>query len=73
MFKGFLLGILIGILLIAGGVYYYFSGGFAPVATRTGPRTSSASLPSALSSPSAEASCQTGVKQVPTGFRDGRR
>ncbi len=33
MFKGLLLGILLGMLLIAGGVYYYFSSGRAPVAT----------------------------------------
>lgn len=37
MFKGFLLGILIGILLILGGVYYYFSFGHAPVATSAAP------------------------------------
>lgn len=33
MLKGFLLGIVIGILLLAGGVYLYFSRGYAPVAT----------------------------------------
>jgi thiosulfate dehydrogenase len=33
MLKGFLLGILIGILLLVGSVYLYFSSGHAPVAT----------------------------------------
>jgi thiosulfate dehydrogenase len=33
MFKGLILGILLGMLLIAGGVYYYFASGRAPVAT----------------------------------------
>jgi len=37
MLKGFLIGILVGILLIAGGVYYYFSSGHAPVATSAAP------------------------------------
>src|SRR5713226_1174837 len=37
MFKGLILGILLGILLIAGGVYYYFSSGHAPVATSAPP------------------------------------
>jgi mono/diheme cytochrome c family protein len=32
MFKGFLLGILLTVLLLAGGVYGYFSTGHAPVA-----------------------------------------
>src|SRR5947209_18715523 len=33
MIKGLLLGILLGILLLAGTVYIYFSSGNAPVAT----------------------------------------
>src|SRR5438309_11701605 len=33
MLKGLILGILLGILLVAGGVYFYFSSGRAPVAT----------------------------------------
>jgi mono/diheme cytochrome c family protein len=37
MFKGLILGILLGMLLIAGGVYYYFSSGHAPVATSAPP------------------------------------
>jgi thiosulfate dehydrogenase len=37
MFKGLILGILLGALLIAGGVYYYFSSGKAPVATSAPP------------------------------------
>jgi thiosulfate dehydrogenase len=37
MFKGLILGILLGVLLIAGGVYYYFSSGMAPVATSATP------------------------------------
>ena len=37
MFKGLILGILLGVLLIAGGVYYYFSSGMAPVATSAAP------------------------------------
>lgn len=37
MLKGLILGILIAILLIAGGVYYYFSSGHAPVATSAPP------------------------------------
>ena len=37
MFKGFVLGIVIGILLLAGGLYFYFSLGFAPVATAARP------------------------------------
>jgi thiosulfate dehydrogenase len=37
MFKGLVLGILLGVLLIAGGVYYYFSSGKAPVATSAPP------------------------------------
>ena len=35
--KGFILGILIGILLLVGCVYVYFSWGFAPVATAARP------------------------------------
>jgi thiosulfate dehydrogenase len=37
MFKGLILGILLGVLLIAGGTYYYFSSGKAPVATAAAP------------------------------------
>lgn len=37
MVKGVILGILIGILLLLGGVYLYFSWGFAPVATGASP------------------------------------
>src|SRR5712691_11709187 len=37
MFKGLILGILLGLLGIAGGVYYYFSSGRAPVATSAPP------------------------------------
>ncbi len=37
MFKGLILGILLGMLLIAGGVYCYFSSGRAPVATSATP------------------------------------
>lgn len=37
MFKGFILGIVIGILLLLGGLYFYFSLGFAPVATAARP------------------------------------
>ena len=37
MLKGLILGILLGILLIAGGVYFYFSSGRAPVATAAAP------------------------------------
>jgi thiosulfate dehydrogenase len=33
MFKGLVLGILLGVLLVVGGVYWYFSSGRAPVAT----------------------------------------
>jgi thiosulfate dehydrogenase len=33
MAKGFILGILMGVLLLLGSVYVYFSDGFAPVAT----------------------------------------
>lgn len=37
MVKGLILGILLGFLLVAGGVYYYFSSGRAPVATSAPP------------------------------------
>ncbi len=37
MFKGLILGILLGILLIAGCIYLYFSTGHAPVATSASP------------------------------------
>lgn len=37
MLKGLILGILIGILLIFGGCYYYFASGHAPVATSASP------------------------------------
>lgn len=37
MFKGFVLGILIGILLLLACMYLYFSWGFAPVATSAKP------------------------------------
>jgi thiosulfate dehydrogenase len=37
MLKGVILGILLGALLIAGGIYYYFSSGRAPVATAAAP------------------------------------
>jgi thiosulfate dehydrogenase len=37
MVKGFLLGVLIGILLLLGGFYYYFASGHAPVATSAAP------------------------------------
>lgn len=37
MLKGLLVGIVIGILLIGGGIYYYFASGRAPVATSAAP------------------------------------
>jgi thiosulfate dehydrogenase len=37
MFKGLILGILLGILLMAGSVYFYISSGHAPVATSAPP------------------------------------
>jgi thiosulfate dehydrogenase len=37
MAKGFVLGVLIGILLLVGSLYLYFSLGFAPVATSAAP------------------------------------
>lgn len=37
MLKGLILGILLGMLLVPGGVYYYFASGRAPVATSAPP------------------------------------
>jgi len=37
MLKGLLVGIIIGILLVSGGIYYYFASGHAPVATSAAP------------------------------------
>jgi mono/diheme cytochrome c family protein len=37
MLKGLILGILLGVVLVGGGVYYYFSSGHAPVATSAPP------------------------------------
>jgi mono/diheme cytochrome c family protein len=37
MLKGLLVGIIIGILLVSGGIYYYFVSGHAPVATSSSP------------------------------------
>jgi thiosulfate dehydrogenase len=37
MIKGLIVGILLGLLLVAGSVYYYFSSGRAPVATSAAP------------------------------------
>lgn len=37
MIKGLIVGILLGVLLVAGGVYFYFSTGRAPVATSAPP------------------------------------
>ncbi len=37
MLKGLILGILLGVLLIGGGVYFYFSSGRAPIATSAPP------------------------------------
>ncbi len=37
MFKGLILGILLTLLLVAGGVYFYFSTGRAPIATKAPP------------------------------------
>jgi mono/diheme cytochrome c family protein len=34
MLKGILVGVLLGFLLVVFGVYFYFSGGYAPVATK---------------------------------------
>jgi thiosulfate dehydrogenase len=35
--KGFIVGVLVGVLLLVGGVYFYFSSGMAPVATADPP------------------------------------
>ena len=37
MFKGLIIGIIVGVLLVMGCVYYYFSSGSAPVATAAPP------------------------------------
>ena len=37
MIKGFVAGLLVGVLLLTGGVYYYFASGMAPVATADPP------------------------------------
>jgi len=37
MLKGLIVGILVGVLLVAGCIYYYFSSGRAPVATSAPP------------------------------------
>ena len=37
MFKTFVIGVLMGVLLLAGGVYYYFASGTAPVASADPP------------------------------------
>jgi thiosulfate dehydrogenase len=37
MLKGLIVGIVLGVLLVAGGVYFYFSSGRAPVATSAPP------------------------------------
>ncbi|HET8922427.1 MAG TPA: cytochrome c [Candidatus Acidoferrum sp.] len=37
MFKGVILGIVLAVLFIAGGVYYYFASGHAPIATSAPP------------------------------------
>ena len=37
MLKGFLTGIVVGVLLVAGGIYFYFASGRAPVATAAAP------------------------------------
>ena len=37
MFKSFVIGVLVGVLLLVGGVYYYFASGMAPVATADPP------------------------------------
>jgi hypothetical protein len=34
MLKGLIVGIVLGVLLVCGGVYYYFASGRAPVATK---------------------------------------
>lgn len=35
--KGFVVGLLVGVLLLTGGIYYYFASGMAPVATADNP------------------------------------
>ena len=37
MFRAFVVGVLAGVLLLVGGVYYYFSSGMAPVASADPP------------------------------------
>ncbi len=37
MFKTFVVGILVGVLLVMGGIYYYFASGMAPAATADTP------------------------------------
>jgi thiosulfate dehydrogenase len=37
VFKAFVIGILVGVLLLIGGIYYYFVSGIAPVATADSP------------------------------------
>lgn len=37
MFKSFVIGVLVGVLLLVGGVYYYFVSGMAPVAVADPP------------------------------------
>lgn len=37
MLKSFVIGVLVGVLLFVGGVYYYFASGMAPVATADPP------------------------------------
>jgi hypothetical protein len=43
--KSLLLGIVLGVLIVLGGIYLYFSRGFAPVATAAPPMPFEASLP----------------------------
>ena len=33
MLKGIVIGIILGVIVLAGGAYYYFASGMAPVAT----------------------------------------
>ena len=44
MIKGLILGILLGVVLVAGGVYFYFATGHAPVATSASPMPFETSL-----------------------------
>jgi len=37
VFKSFVVGVLVGVLLLMGGIYYYFASGMAPVATADPP------------------------------------